>query len=245
MKWRITIFRFSGVFKGRGSNRSANACRVFRERRAEPLSFGRLRPDNCPPSTIHFCEKNMPTTTAHPPQTDSACPPPGTAANDVLQKYAGNRGVTLRVDRQRGIIAGVMLLGAMLVLALSAAIQGVPIPTMLTKRNKFRSTEQERIEKRKPLRFLDQHVVDQENTSNWHNRFIVRHLRRCGWSTKHPRLDTTVSSRAITRPDSPSPAQGDDRRRQFAQRKTNNFPPAVSPLFGPKTRRKSGSWKNS
>ncbi len=54
----------------------------------------------------------MPTTTAHPPRTDSACPPAGTAASDVLQEYADNRGVQLRVDRERGIIPGVKLLGA-------------------------------------------------------------------------------------------------------------------------------------
>ena len=93
MKWRITIFPFSGVFKGRGSKRCG------------------LTTVHHPHSTFHFWEKNMPTTTAHPPRTDSACPPAGTAASDVLQEYADNRGVHLRVDRERGIIPGVKLLG--------------------------------------------------------------------------------------------------------------------------------------
>jgi hypothetical protein len=46
----------------------------------------------------------MPTTTVHPHDAE----PP---AADVLQEYADNRGATLRVDRERGIIAGVKLLG--------------------------------------------------------------------------------------------------------------------------------------
>ncbi len=42
-------------------------------------------------------------TTDHPQPTDSTA--------DVLQEYADNRGVTLRVDREKGIIPGVKLLG--------------------------------------------------------------------------------------------------------------------------------------
>ena len=46
----------------------------------------------------------MPPATANPPQTDPA-------DKDVLQEYADNRGVTLRVDREKGVIPGVKLLG--------------------------------------------------------------------------------------------------------------------------------------
>ena len=49
--------------------------------------------------------------TAHPQQTDSGRLPAGAAASDVLQEYADNRGVALRVDRVGGIIPGVKLLG--------------------------------------------------------------------------------------------------------------------------------------
>ena len=51
--------------------------------------------------THHPWEPNMTTATAPPPQSES----------DVLQEYADNRGVALRVDREKGIIPGVKLLG--------------------------------------------------------------------------------------------------------------------------------------
>lgn len=52
----------------------------------------------------------MPTTTANPQQTGPAGPS-AQHAGDVLQEYADNRGVQLRVDRLKGIIPGVKLLG--------------------------------------------------------------------------------------------------------------------------------------
>ena len=48
----------------------------------------------------------MPSTTVIPLATAAA------AAGEVLQEYADNRGVALRVDREKGIIHGVKLLGA-------------------------------------------------------------------------------------------------------------------------------------
>ncbi len=47
----------------------------------------------------------MPISTAPPQQTDPA-------TGDVLQEYADNRGINLRVERANGIIPGVKLLGA-------------------------------------------------------------------------------------------------------------------------------------
>ena len=52
-----------------------------------------------------FKEPNVPTTTANPPNHTQP------AAADVLQEYADNRGMALRVDRASGIILGVKLLG--------------------------------------------------------------------------------------------------------------------------------------
>jgi hypothetical protein len=43
---------------------------------------------------------------------DNPSPTTAESALDILQEYADNRGVTLRVDRERGVIAGVKLLGA-------------------------------------------------------------------------------------------------------------------------------------